>query len=168
MDWWVGQGGTPGNKALIDISRALRQWLQTELGLSARPVPYYVEKGGLFLKDAAVLAGLGVIGASNLLITPRFGPRVRLRAVHMDADLPPSTLETDFQPCETCPRFCRQACPVEAFESGSYDRPSCQVQMQQDESSAGQADEPPTSAVAIRYCRECELACPVGSGNGRA
>jgi epoxyqueuosine reductase len=39
-----------------------------------RPLPYKVEEGGMFLKDAATLAGLGIIGKNNLLITPEFEP----------------------------------------------------------------------------------------------
>jgi epoxyqueuosine reductase len=39
-----------------------------------RPLQYKVEEAGMFLKDAATLAGLGIIGKNNLLITPEFEP----------------------------------------------------------------------------------------------
>jgi len=34
--------------------------------------------GDVSLRHAAVAAGLGVVGRNNLLVTPEFGPRVRL------------------------------------------------------------------------------------------
>ncbi|NQT27025.1 hypothetical protein HQ585_16840, partial [candidate division KSB1 bacterium] len=61
MDWWDG-GNTIGNRQLMKISGSLKQWLLNEHGLNVLPLPYYVEYGGLFLKDAAVqteLAGFG-------------------------------------------------------------------------------------------------------------
>jgi len=51
------------------------------------------------LKDAAVLAGLGCIGKNNLLLTPEYGSRVRLRAFTIDLVLP-STGPLPFDPCE--------------------------------------------------------------------
>ncbi len=90
LDWWRKDltGGTPGNRTLMAISRTLAEWLRNELGIQARGLPYHIEEGGIFLKDAAVLAGLGCIGRNNLLITPSLGPRVRLRAMFLDRDLP--------------------------------------------------------------------------------
>jgi len=84
LDWWDGERGTPGNRRLESIAKSLRQWLKEDLNSDAHLLPYHVEKGGIFLKDAAVLAGLGTIGMNNLLITPEFGPRVRLRALLLD------------------------------------------------------------------------------------
>jgi len=47
------------------------------VGINACPLPYRVEQGGILLKDAAVLAGLGVTGKNNLVITPQLaGPCV--------------------------------------------------------------------------------------------
>ena len=50
-----------------------------ELGINALSLPYQIEFGGTFLKDSAVLAGLGVIGKHNLLVTPEFGSDLRLQ-----------------------------------------------------------------------------------------
>ena len=86
MDWWDNwQGGTPGNRRLINISRRIVKWVRKKHAIEAAEVPYQVERNGVFLKDAAILAGLGVMGRNNLLITPDFGPRVRLRAFLLDA-----------------------------------------------------------------------------------
>jgi epoxyqueuosine reductase len=96
-----------------------------------RPLPYKVEEGGVFLKDAATLAGLGMIGKNNLLITPEFGPRVRFKALFLDVDLEP-TSPIDFTPCEGYDMPCRRVCPQEAFRNVSYSRALCDTQMGED------------------------------------
>jgi len=60
-------------------------------------------------KWTAVLAGLGWIGKNCLLITPEFGPRVRLSTILIDCDLPPGTPTTESQ-CGAC-TACAAACP---------------------------------------------------------
>ncbi len=63
LDWWGGiPGRTPGNHQLMKMAGSLKEWLGKELDISARPLPYQVEQGGILLKDAAALAGLGVVG----------------------------------------------------------------------------------------------------------
>jgi hypothetical protein len=48
---------------------------------------------GLFShRHAAVLAGLGEFGLNNLLLTPRYGPRVRLNSIITAAELDPDPL----------------------------------------------------------------------------
>ncbi len=182
MDWWVGLKNPPGNRKLIKIVNALGPWINQTYGIDTFHLPYRVEKGGTYLKDAAVLAGLGCIGKNNLLLTPQFGPRVRLRALTLDADLP-STGPRNFDPCTQCEEFCRNACPQKTFgtkiyqeqdygqdllpgRDGRFARPVCQLQMDRDEKPLG--DEPGEGTGAdsflptIKYCRNCELACPVG------
>ena len=64
LDWWQEgvRGGTPGNRILIDINTELSEWLEKENGYKTKKLPYHIENGGIFLKDAAVMAGLGCIG----------------------------------------------------------------------------------------------------------
>ncbi len=152
LDWWDAEGDSRGNRRLEDIAKALKESLKEELNTTAHIFPYHVGKGGIFLKDAAVLAGVGIIGMNNLLITPEFGPRVRLRALCLDTELEP-TGPMDFAPCETCDMPCRQACPRKAFKNGAYKRVLCNKQMKIDEANRVTA--------YIKYCRACELACPV-------
>jgi len=154
LDWWDGEGDSLGNRRLESMAKGLREPLKEELNISAHLFPYHVGKGGIFLKDAAVLAGVGIMGMNNLLITPQFGPRVRLRALCLDVEVEP-TGPMDFAPCETCDTPCRQACPQEAFKNGAYKRTSCNERMKIDEDSRVTAH--------IKYCRACELACPVGT-----
>lgn len=70
----------------------------------------------------AIQAGLGQYGRHGLLITPEFGPRVRIAKIFTDlpliADEP-----IDFGVTETCEicRRCSAACPVKAI---SFDEPN--------------------------------------------
>jgi epoxyqueuosine reductase len=161
MDYWGGSRGTAGNRLLHDISEGLCAWLAREHDIQSRPLPYQVRGGGVYFKDAGVLAGLGIIGENNLLVTSKFGPRIRLGALWMDAQTDPPAAQT-FSPCEDCPRPCRRACPRGAFASGSYSRPSCTLQMNQDEAEARPREDAENPVVYVAYCRRCELACPVG------
>ncbi|MCB2167541.1 MAG: epoxyqueuosine reductase [Deltaproteobacteria bacterium] len=162
LDWWDGKG-TAGNRVLMSVAKQLKQWFGEKLGQPAHPLPYHVEKGGVFLKDAAVLAGLGIIGKNNLLVTPEFGPRVRLRAMFLEWSLVPTGPIDWFDPCEECAAPCRQACPQKAYASGSYARGSCMVQMESDRTNPVPDDSDGSNQSMVRYCRQCELACPVGA-----
>lgn len=163
LDWWDGNKGSPGNCRLINVAKSLIEWLKKEFNLNAHDLPYHVEKGGIFLKDAAVLAGLGTIGMNNLLITPEFGPRVRFRALVVDVVLEPAC-PIDFAPCESCDMHCRQVCPQKAFRSGSYSRTFCNEQMEIDRATRVIVKEEKKDLPSeyIKHCRACELACPVG------
>ncbi len=185
LDWWRDglSGGTAGNRLLIDAADELARWLAAEHGIAAGVLPYHIEKGGLFLKDAAVLAGLGCIGRNNLLVTPGYGPRVRLRCLAVDRELE-STGPADFDPCVDCAMPCRTACPRKAMarivrtkeeysleelpgREGAYDRDRCEVQMQADvgkHESITRADTGEPGKL-VRYCRRCEMACWVGGSS---
>jgi len=203
LDWWDGKG-TPGNRILIRINKELSEWIENEYGCTTYKLPYLIEKGGIFLKDAAVMAGLGCVGKNNMVITPEYGPRIRFRALLLNRKAQ-STGPLDFLPCAGCDQPCRTACPVSAFENtvysaaelgqsilpgtdGTYDRVTCNLKMGQDIDHAVQAmqtkeeeqqeirqsiDEFEEGAkgdrtgdneplYCVKYCRECELSCPVG------
>ncbi|MFQ5976862.1 MAG: 4Fe-4S double cluster binding domain-containing protein [Candidatus Heimdallarchaeota archaeon] len=66
----------------------------------------------------ATRAGLGWIGKNALLITPEYGPRVRLVSILMDAPLKPD-LPTNKSSCGKC-RSCVSACPVKALKGASW------------------------------------------------
>lgn len=182
LDWWQSgcNGGTTGNQILISLNSALSTWLETEKGIQTHPLPYHIERGGIFLKDAAVMAGLGCIGKNNMLVTPQFGPLVRLRAMLTDAVLA-DTGPVDFDPCQGCHMPCMQACPKEVFKSkvyseaacgigelpgrnGSFSRTLCNEQMKLDEDNGIEIkiEDQDTTASLVKYCRQCEFACPVG------
>ena len=164
LDYWE-QGDTGGNRRLREISELLKQWLREKYDLAAQPLPYHVEKGGLFLKDAAVLSGIGIIGRNNLLLHPEWGPRIRLRSILLEGDLQTTEALEGFSPCESCEVFCQKACPMNAFPQGKYSRPICRKQMNADVENKvpdGEIGENGKRNLVIKYCRACELSCPVG------
>ena len=194
LDWSYASGNTPGNQHLIRISKELSPWMEETLAIKTYKMPYWVEEGGIYLKDTAVLAGLGCIGRNNILITPEYGPRVRLRAMLLEMELEP-TGPIEFDPCDGCEEFCRKACPQNAFgriiltvveagigalpgRDGRFSRARCSIQMGQDVENSGVVvdegflSETYASGVEregksqakerIEWCRQCELACPVG------
>ncbi|MGB9698596.1 MAG: hypothetical protein ACPL5I_04340 [Thermodesulfobacteriota bacterium] len=65
-------------------------------------------------KHAAQLAGLGVIGRHGLLITPQFGPRVRLACLLTSAKVEPSPPRQENY-CLDC-TACIRACPAQALQ----------------------------------------------------
>ncbi|RLC18529.1 MAG: epoxyqueuosine reductase [Deltaproteobacteria bacterium] len=189
LDWWNRLKGTLGNNELIRINRELSAWIEAEFKIKTHKLPYFIETGGIYLKDSAVLAGLGCIGKNNMLVTPELGPRVRLRALLLEEDLTP-TGPINFDPCDGCREFCRKACPQNAYEKivisstetgmvdlpgrdGFFSRAKCIIQLDQDSENAGiDRHETMKSAVDIesagktkhcdKSCRLCEFACPVG------
>jgi len=153
LDLWEPGLGTPGDRILAGIGKDVVRWLQENHGTSARIIPYQIEDGGIYLKDAACLAGIGRMGRNNLVIVPRYGPRVRFRAVWADLDCPEPDQPGAEDPCRDCPGCCISACPMDAFTSGRYDRERCMARMNADKASG---------RGRIDHCRACELACREG------
>jgi epoxyqueuosine reductase len=168
LDWWSLKvpGFTPGNRVLRKQSRRMRIWLGEELGINALSLPYQIEYGGTFLKDSAVLAGLGVIGKNNLLVTPELGSDLRLRGIFIEAELEPTGPIEGFDPCNGCDMPCHRACPRGAFRSGSYEQSLCKKEMDQNDADFEVMDGSvmgiEEASEVIVYCRGCENACPVG------
>jgi epoxyqueuosine reductase QueG len=104
-------------KAVYDLSGILRKEGYRSFPLPAAGAPldqrYLVS---LFsYKHAAELAGLGTMGRHTMLITPEFGPRVRLAGLLTDAEIEPSSVfKKDF--CVDCDA-CIRACPAGALQT---------------------------------------------------
>jgi epoxyqueuosine reductase len=109
-------------------------------------------------KVAAHLAGLGWIGRCCLLITPEYGPRVRLATVLTDAPLPTRVPLTNH--CGSC-HACVDICPVQAFTGRRfvasepremrYDAHACDEYMRAREQHLGEG-----------LCGLCVYVCPWG------
>ncbi len=138
--------------AVYNIARESRK-----AGLKAMPLP---AEGpcvdGRFLeaiisyKHAAEAAGLGKIGMSSLLVTPQFGPRIRLALCLTEASLK-STANGDPGACRYC-NVCIAKCPAHALgrpekgEPYAFNRFACR-----------------TYVDAAGGCSECVRVCPVAS-----
>lgn len=103
---------------------------------------------------AGKYAGLGTIGYSHNLLTPEYGPRVRLVSLFTKAKLPASPMLTKEQ-CKRC-GFCGKLCPVQAFKphperiAAEYDAQAC-THYHQD-----------LVAESRFPCGACVKVCPVG------
>lgn len=76
------------------------------------------------LRHTAVQAGLGTLGTNRLLLTEKFGPRVRLMAVLTDAPLEVDA-KSDVVHCDGC-ELCVEHCPAEAISTdGTVDIRKC-------------------------------------------
>jgi epoxyqueuosine reductase QueG len=131
-------------------------------GYRAEPLSYEDSLSLLDLKAAGVRAGLGVRGLNRLVITRRFGPRVRLGAVFTDLDLPGDLALLDYY-CASC-SLCIAACPTGALSPAGLDRSHCIAEFAPDRPMARlqkQMLDFPTPHTRVQ-CAACIAACPIG------
>ena len=90
---------------------------------------YRTITGAFSFKHAAVQAGMGIIGKNGLLITPSYGPRVKLSAVLTEARLEGDPIMGE-DLCGDC-NICIKVCPSGALQEPTqevrpnYDRFVC-------------------------------------------
>jgi len=151
------------NRRLNAIALDLANALESQ-GHAAYVVPASValDRGrlmGLFShKLAAHLAGHGFIGKSCLVVTPRFGGRVRWATVLTDAPLPAD--EPAEGECGAC-NACVEACPVHAFTGVEF-RPEDprEVRFRAEQCEGYLAHREKT--IGARVCGQCVAACKGG------
>jgi len=149
------------NGTLGSTSTKVARLLEEE-GYRAIPIPAAYprinkELMGVFShRHAAVLAGLGEIGLSNLVITPQFGARVRLVSIVTEVPLEPDrpygkSLCRERQ--KECGKACVTSCPVEAISlNGKVNKDRCLRYQEQIM---------PWSVIE-RRCGMCLGMCPIG------
>jgi epoxyqueuosine reductase len=104
---------------------------------ASMPVDVFRHRGTLHYagewshRQAAIAAGLGVKGLNNLLVTPEFGPYVRLGSLLTTAPLEPTRRELPPDLCNRCLK-CVRACPVGALNPDPdaqprLDQPKCKT-----------------------------------------
>ncbi|WP_366922240.1 4Fe-4S binding protein [Metallumcola ferriviriculae] len=131
------------DERLSAAARDMALALETR-GAKSLPIPPYFPLemshatkglvGDVSLKEAAAQAGMGIIGKNGLLITPKWGPRLRLAGVVTEAPL--EALPTDPLPsldrvksrCDGCNR-CMSSCPAGAITEGGVDVGLCSKQV---------------------------------------
>jgi epoxyqueuosine reductase QueG len=95
-----------------------------DLGYQAMPIPasqivdWKTQRGHLSHKHAAKAAGLGWIGRNNLLVSKRFGSRIRL--VTILTDFPLAINSPSLEDCGSC-RDCLSVCPAGAIAERQKD-----------------------------------------------
>jgi epoxyqueuosine reductase QueG len=140
------------NWEAYNMVRSLHRTGYKGLVLPAKGGPYggkYLE-GPVSYKKLAEMAGLGSIGWNGLLLTPEFGPKVRLACVVSDAPLKTSNSTKDYvSPCMKCDGACIKICPIKAISqptNGSkytINKYACNSYL-----------------IASGACAECLKACP--------
>lgn len=107
------------NGAIDELAHAASDWIRKEgheaqaLEASSKDVDWKKLSTPLPHKTVALLAGLGWIGRSGLLVTADRGPAVRLGTVLTDAPLP-CARAVPLSHCGSC-RACADACPASAI-----------------------------------------------------
>ncbi|MDO8691573.1 MAG: 4Fe-4S binding protein [Dehalococcoidia bacterium] len=100
---------------------------------------------------AGAQAGVGEVGMNGLLLTPEFGPKVRLTAVITDAVITPDPkTKGDLCPGISC-NLCAEACPVGAISVDGVDKPKCHGY-----------NDAHQEVLGYSYCGMCIRACPAG------
>lgn len=112
-------------------------------------------------KTAATRAGLGWIGKNGLLVTPEYGPRIRMGTVLTDMELPYGQPVTEGR-CGNC-RLCVSNCPAGALHGVNWkagmprkelvDAHACSVFMHDNFKSIGRGS----------VCGVCMRVCPFGA-----
>lgn len=123
----------------LDASAARLAQLLNDENIPSCPAPLYLPvkirdgrvQGIIRLKHIAAAGGLGSIGKSSLLLSPRYGPRLLLSGVvtsrHFPQPGPADTAKTpESRLCKGCGR-CIQVCPQGAFGPGGVDAFRCQT-----------------------------------------
>jgi epoxyqueuosine reductase QueG len=128
--------------------------LDHDLRKSGDYMNIYPRLFGISTRHAAVEAGLGILGKSRLLITPRFGPRQRVAAVITDAELKPDRKLSSREAEKLCPPACQaciKACPGKALSDEGIAWEKC-----------NEIIKPHNSMYGYSACCECMMACPAG------
>jgi epoxyqueuosine reductase len=117
---------------------------------------------GAHRKEAAVRAGLGVIGKHNLVINPELGSWVAYQSIVTDAVLEPDAPLATQDVCHNC-QLCLQACPSGAlYEPRRLDPRRCVTAQLSSREIA--PDQRSKINSYILGCDACQEACPKNRG----
>ena len=121
----------PGKDPLDAYCQRILGWAASSLaesGFASRAL-FYHERCGEHFADFVALgkaAGLGGSSRLSLLLNPRYGPWMSLRAVILtEFEFSPSKPLESFEPCRSCPAPCATACRGGALEGGRFSVSAC-------------------------------------------
>ena len=142
------------NRIAFRVGRFLQDKGYRALQVPASP-PYDMERnmGDLSHRHAGQLAGIGVFGKNSLLLSRKFGSRMRLVSVITDVSLKPDN-PLDLDLCRDCDK-CLRACPVGALKGERIvDKPKCDAHHVEVGEKLQLGD--------LDICGVCIRVCPVG------
>lgn len=134
---------------LVNQCHQIKSFL-AKRGFKSKIVSY---QPGLYLKDAAALAGIGPIGKNNLLISKKYGTQIRLRALVTEAELSYGIPIHESTYCKSC-NICLESCPAGALEEGKFDKDLCRNYCIENLKNL--------SDNTVLWCNICIEVCPAG------
>ncbi|MHB1293617.1 MAG: 4Fe-4S double cluster binding domain-containing protein [Anaerolineae bacterium] len=153
----------------LDVEAFLRQ-----AGYQAKAFPATVPPEELVVdltalvqhKTVATRAGLGWIGKNALLVTKRFGPRVRLVSVFTDMELD-AAVPVEKSGCGSC-RHCVEACPAGALHGAHWQAGMPRQELVDARACCDMAERLLSERVGVHnaVCGICIAVCPF-AGLGR-
>jgi epoxyqueuosine reductase len=152
------------DQAALSMTKVLMENGYVAFPVPASQVLSYEDYTGLVPhKTAAHLAGLGWIGKSALLVTRKYGPRLRLATVYTDAPLPVGTPKK--VGCGSC-RVCVDACPPGACTGNNFEEKEAREFIFDAGKCNGYMKERRLNLLGKRVyggnCGLCVLVCPFG------
>lgn len=109
-------------------------------------------RGIISMKHAAVLAGIGTLGKSTMLLNKKYGNMLNIGAVLTDLNLPSDPPAEDI--CNKGCRICIDNCPVQAINENGVNQKFCR-------SYTYGVNQRGFEIVNCNYCR---IKCPVAFG----
>jgi epoxyqueuosine reductase QueG len=154
------------NTRLDGITARVVAWVEGH-GFKATAIPasYVADEGNLLgaisHKAIARMAGIGWQGKSLLIVSPQYGPRIRLATVI--ADMPLVADKPMRNRCGTC-NECSKACPVAAIKNvptdSRYESREEALNLERCAKRTLEVKEMP--GIGVRACGVCVRACPFG------
>jgi epoxyqueuosine reductase len=143
-----------------DLARRLGDMGVTAVPAPSEPYEFWdadtmTGKGILSLRHIAELAGMGTILRNQLLTNRRYGNRIALGAVLVDADITPDPI-CDHPRCPPRCNVCRDLCPAGAISDEGVNQKLCR-------SVAQVVNE---KGYHLYKCRTCREKCPLSKGKG--
>jgi epoxyqueuosine reductase QueG len=148
------------NRLAFQVARFLeRQGYRALQVPASQPYDHERNMGDLSHRHAGQIAGIGVLGKNSLLLSPKFGPRMRLVSVITDAPLEADApLRLDL--CKDCDQ-CLRTCPSSALKGGGVvDKMACDAYHVTTGERLHLND-------AEQICGVCVRICPIGKADVR-